>query len=195
MQEWMKRLICVLALGFLVQCAGDAPAGGVVLKPTPYFMSDEPGSLAAVMVPVAQSRVLEVRWGRPELRVLADGSYMLKYQKDESGFERLLVIGSPGSFAVAGSPPSYFEEEYDEVAREPKLVKRQPEWSTVSVMGRSVRYAMSSAGSGADPQEFATETFRATGPDGRGGSYRIFASSNIGQSTAASYLTTVTWAP
>jgi hypothetical protein len=191
----MKRLICLLPLGFLFQCAGNSPTAVDVLEPRPYFMSDAPGSLDEVRVPVAQSRILEVRWGKPELSVLSDGSYLLKYQQDESGFERLLVIGSPAIFGTAASPPSYMEQIYDEEAREPKLVEQQPEWVVGNALGRSVRYAMSSAGSGADPQEFATETFRASAPDGRSGSYRIFASSNIGQSTAASYLATVTWAP
>ena len=139
---------------------------------------DEGGSEAKILVPILRAPDLEKRWGKPKLAVAADGSYRLSYSNPKRRFQSLTIYGSPVSYPAAGAvPPSYIDVDFTPSG--PTTAPRSQEWKTVSLLGRTVRYCVTSPDSGADVAEFPTETVSLTGPDGRTGSYCLSGGSDL----------------
>lgn len=185
--EWWVKFFHFLPLLLLCHCAQTPPPPERTLVPGTFYTAENASTdLSKVSVPVLRSSALERRWGKPKVRVLADGSYQLYYTKPNDEFESLSVFGSPEVFPTPAQPPAY-QESYG-----PRMI--QPAWlGSHSISGTPIRYAQSSDLSGADPIEYATETIRLTSPTGRTGSYRIIASSNLEETAAPAYIKTVKW--
>lgn len=138
-----------------------------------------PGDPAAVKVPLLKSPALERRWGRPALKVKADGSYELTYQNPARSFQMLSIYGAPGSFPRAGAtPPNLADLDYDPATKQMVPVSRPQQWQTITIAGQAVRYYVAQPDSGADPARMRTETFTLTAPDGRTASYLLEADSD-----------------
>ena len=176
-----------LPLLLLCHCAQiPLPAERTLVPGTFYTAENASADLSKASVPVLRSATLERRWGKPKVKVLADGSYQLYYTKPNDEFESLSVFGAPEVFPTPAQPPTY-QESYGQ-----RMI--QPAWlGSHTISGTPIRYAQSSDLSGADPIEYATETIRLTSPAGRTGSYRIIASSNLEETAAPSYIKTVNW--
>lgn len=186
-----------LPLLFITACAPTSSTQDSGINPVPFNIADNDGlsssNPADAKVPLLRSPALEKRWGKPKLSILADGSYRLRYDKPKDSFESLLIMGSPKTFPTVGDlPPAYQASYPDANGKFGKPI--QPEWQApVIIAGKSFRFAQYSDLSGADPIRYASETLTLTAPDGRSGSYRIVADSNLEIENPRSYIETVNW--
>jgi hypothetical protein len=196
--SFMKKTVALFPLLFLTQCATtpkeEKDPG---LDRSPYHLAEKTSpSLAGVTLPILKSNTLEKRWGRPRITILPTGGYHLNYKKPGEEFEGLSIYAAPGTLnSDAATPPSYLSINYDERKREAVTVPVKQSWRTVDIAGRPTHVYTDSPGSGADPLQLSTVTFTAYRPGKPAASFRITATSNLGdgEKVILSYMRTVAW--
>lgn len=138
---------------------------------TYYSSLKQADSLASVKMPVLKSPAFEKKWGKPKIRVSANGSYELSYANPDQPFDRLVIQGSPVPFPALKKAPKMSGEEM--INGELTGVEYPQEFRTVTVAGVKVRWYQDSLSGGADGAYYATEGFVVADQKGRKGYYRM----------------------
>lgn len=135
-----------------------------------------------VFIPFLHSPALERAWGKPELLVGKDGSYLLSYQSPHSSLDLFTIHAFSTPFPALSEVPVTNEPAMvnDELA----TIRRHQEWEAASLILKrpdttqrlGLRYFQLDGGGGADAPLYATDTFTIT----------------LGQSTGYYVLTTTT---
>ncbi len=136
-------------------------------------------TLEGVTIPHLVSAKLEKAWGKPEMWVLEDGSYGIRYRNPDpaSPFEVVTILGfAKPTPALASAPDQSFDEIVD---GELSSVERPQDWQAVklTIAGdtegkRELRYFREYAGGGADGPRDSTNTFTVTA-NGKTGYYVV----------------------
>lgn len=181
----MKKSALLLLLPLLQQCGTktDVTSG---IDRTPFHHAPNVRNLDGVAIPVLRSSPLEKRWGKPEIAVTADGGYHLSYRKPGDHFEGLDIYGIPGVInSDAPNPPDIIHYE----TRTPQ------KWQNYFIAGMAIHVFVETPGGGDTPSTVSTVTFPVQLQGKPAASYRIVATSNDGENSAAirSYLTSVSF--
>ncbi len=131
-----------------------------------FSSGEETETLDGVTIPHLVSHALAEKWGKPELWILKDGSYGVRYRNPDpdSPFEVVTILGFAAPLQALTSIP---DQGFDEMVNgELTSVQRPQQWKSikVSIAGVSkekqkLRYFREYAGGGADGPRDSTDTF------------------------------------
>ncbi|MES2440856.1 MAG: hypothetical protein V4584_17450 [Verrucomicrobiota bacterium] len=143
---------------------------------TPASRPDRPsvvsGDLAEVRMPVLRSNHFEKQWGKPDVEVMDDGTYRLRYR--QGGSLNFVIIESVKEMeATPANPPDWEEPNPDPEGTTPAPPAHKQSWKHTSILGKPVKWYQADGGSGADFPGYRTVDFQLTAPDGRSGFYHI----------------------
>ena len=144
-----------------------------------HSSGEDAETLDAVTIPHLISKKLAEAWGKPEIWVLEDGSYGVRYRNpnEDAPFEVVTILGFSTAVPSLTSAP---DQAFDEMVNgELTSVERPQNWKTVkvSISGdtegkRKLQYFREYAGGGADGPRDSTNTFSLT-KNGKTGYYVV----------------------
>ncbi len=173
----------LLALG-LAGCASQDPKS----TSRPEQVSAD---LSQVKTPLLRSSHFEQAWGTPDVAVMSDGTYRLRYRQGTT--LNFVIIESLARMSPMPARAPDWEEPYeDPEGTTPKPPAHPQEWRHASILGQPVRWYQNDGGSGADFPCYKTVDFALTAPDGRSGFYRISVCSDS-SAKAAAWIHRVNW--
>lgn len=142
-------------------------------------------------MPVLRSGYFEKNWSQPNVDVMADGTYQLRYRQGTT--LNFVIIRSLAKIEPSpATPPDWEEPHEDPEGTTPAPAPHQQSWKHTSIVGKPVKWYQEDGGSGADFPGYRTEDFSLTSPDGRTGCYRISVCSDT-ESKAAGWIHRVGW--
>lgn len=176
--------VCALTVCFPA-CTGPVPLPG---PSGPSIVSENP---ADVKTPFLRSAYFEKQWGKPDLEVMSDGTYRLRYRQGTT--LNFAIIESRREIEPAPeNPPDWAEPHDDPEGTTPEPAPHRQSWKHTTIVGTPVKWYQADGGSGADFPGYRTVDFPLTAPDGRVGFYRISICSDSG-SKAADWIHRVGW--
>lgn len=165
--RFVPSALCVLLSGFgLVSCVDPvAPvktSGGGELSE----------NVADAKMPVLKSAYFEREWGKPNVSVKQDGSYILRYRQGTT-LNFVLIHGLTSMQPVPANPPAWTDiSEVPEGSASPPVSHSQS-WKQAKILGQPVKWYKNDDGGGADFPCYKTVDFTLTAPNGRAGFYRV----------------------
>ena len=178
-----------LRFGSLVVALGIFTLSPVAeAKPGQKPSKSQEGSKApsAAKMPMLRSAHFEKQWGAPDLAILEDGGYRMRFRQGTT-LNYFFIYGLTRAKAAPKTPPAWHEDDLGKPTPEHKQ-----EWQTATILGKTVKWYQADGGSGADFPSFQTVDFSLTAPDGRVGYYRIVANCTS-KKDAADWIQRVNW--
>lgn len=165
-------------------CTSQTPA-------SPNRVDQVSANLAQVKMPVLRSSHFEKAWGKPDVAIMSDGNYRLRYRQEDT--LNFVIIESLARLSPTPAKAPDWEEPYeDPEGTTPPPAPHPQEWRRTSILGQPVRWYQNDGGSGADFPCYKTVDFALTAPDGRSGFYRISVCSDS-TAKAATWIHQVSW--
>lgn len=148
-------------------------------------------NLSDVRMPVLRSAYFESKWGKPDIEVMADGTYRLRYRQGTT--LNFVVIQSLTKMNPAPAAAPDWEEAHDDPeGTTPAPPPHKQSWKHTTILGQPVKWYQADGGSGADFPAYRTTDFSLTTADGRTGIYQITVTSDSG-TKAADWIHRVNW--
>lgn len=193
----MKKIAGFIPLLLLAHCgpelAPTLPDRGLDIQA--FHGVHAPEKRASITIPILRSPELERRWGKPQITVLADGTYRLEYSKPGNHWETLTIYGTPGRIDSDGPEAPPVRAIGISKNGKPQGVYIKQQWRTTTILGRPIHFHETDQGTGADPVMHSTVTFPIERPGQPVASYRLTATSNQQDAEViiSSYFSTATF--
>jgi hypothetical protein len=159
----------------------SAPSGS-----QPLLISE---NLADARTPVLRGAYFEKNWGKPDVEVMSDGTYQLRYRQGTS-LNHLMVRSLTKPEPTPATAPDWVDP--NEGPEGPDPITHRQAWRHTTILGKPVKWYQKDNGGGADFPAYRTEDFALTAPDGRTGFYRIIVFSDS-ESKVADWIPRVGW--
>lgn len=182
---FMKAISFAAISVIFISMSGFAEESGVSyakwneLRGKLFSSGEAAETLEGITIPHLVSKSLAENWGKPEIWVLEDGSYGIRYLNPDpdSPFEVVTILGFASPTPALTSAP---DQAFDEMVNgELTSVERPQSWKSVkvSISGategkQKLQYFREYAGGGADGPRDSTNTFSLT-KNGQAGYYIV----------------------
>ena len=161
------------------------------VTPAPDKKSFDSNNIAEAKTPVLRSTYFEKEWGKPNVEVMADGTYRLRYRQGTT-LNFVIIKSLTEMKATPENPPDWKEAHEDPMGTTPAPAPHKQSWKHTTILGKPVKWYQADGGSGADFPAYRTTDFSLTAPDGRTGFYRIDVCSDS-SGKAADWIHRVSW--
>lgn len=182
----MRSNLLLLPTAFTLAFFPAACAPPVQPATRPSVVSE---NLSDVRMPVLRSPYFEKNWGKPDIEVMSDGTYQLRYRQGTT-LNFVMIRSLTKMEPTPANPPDWKEASENPDIIAPTAHKQS--WKHTNILGKPVKWYQRDGGGGADFPAYRTEDFSLTSPDGRTGYYRISVDSDA-ESKTADWINRVGW--